>query len=107
MINIFGTDAKGFAVEKLGFVKEFAEGDVDIRIKATKASDLRVASITYRFKDSSAPTYIETGEHRAVAKCILELADKVSVKIAKDKNKVEARKRKRRRKAEKEQKQEL
>lgn len=101
MVNVYGTDAIEFAVEKLGFVEEFAEGEVDVRIKNTKASDLRVASITYRFKGSSQPTHIESGEHRAVAKCVLELADKASVKIAKDKDKYEARKRKRRRKAEK------
>lgn len=102
MINVYGTDADAFAQEKLGFVEEFAKGEVDIRVKNTKSTDLRVASITYWMKGNPKPTHIETGEHRSVAKCILELSDKVSVKVAKDKDKYESRKRKRRRQAEQE-----
>lgn len=100
MVNVFGTDAVEFIQEKLGFVESFSEGDVEVRIKNTKGSDLRLATITYRLKGHPRPTHIETKEHRSVAKCILELADTVSVKIAKDQDKYASKNRKRRRRLE-------
>ena len=103
MVKVYGTDAVEYVQEKLGFVEEFSQGDVEVRIKETKSTDLRVASITYRLKGHPEPVHITTEETRSVRKAIDVLANKVSVKIAKDQDKYEARKRKRRRKVEKEQ----
>lgn len=102
MVKVYGTNAVDYVNEKLGFVEDFAEGEVVVRINETKASDLRVASINYRLEGHPKPVNISTDEHRSVKKSIDMLADKVSVKIAKDQDKYEARKRKRRRKLEKE-----
>lgn len=102
MVKVYGTNAVEYVEDKLGFVDEFAEGDVEVRIKETKASDLRVASIKYRLKGHPVVN-ITSEEHRTVAKCIDELADKVGVKIAKEKDKYDSRNRKRRRKVEQEQ----
>lgn len=103
MLKIYGTNAYDYIEMKLGFVEDFTDGRVKIRIKETKGSDLRVASITYKLKGHPKFTHIETEEHRSVQKCVDELVDKVTVKIARDQNKYEARKRKRRLKLQKEQ----
>ena len=102
MVKVYGTNAEDFVHSKLGFVAEFSEGVVEVRIKTTKANDLRVASINYKLKGHPKPTYIESGEHRSVAKSVQELSDIVSEKIARDQDKYEARKRRRRQKAEQE-----
>lgn len=101
MIKVYGTDAVEYIEEKLGFVEEFAEGDVEVRVKETKASDLRVASILYRL-EGHPWVNVTSGEHRLVQKCIDELVDVVSVKFEKDHSKYTSRRRKRRRKLEKE-----
>lgn len=98
MIKVYGTNAVDYVQDKLGFVEDFAHEDVEVRIKETKSSDLKVASITYRLKGHPTPVHISTDESSSVQKTIDLLADKVSVKIAKDKDKYEARKRKRNRK---------
>ena len=103
MIKVYGTNARDYVDEKLGFVEDFTEGTIEVRIKETKSTDLRVASITYRLKGHPKPVHIETDETRSVRKAIDVLADKVSDKIAKDKDKYESRKRKRRRKVKQEQ----
>ena len=103
MVKVYGTNAREYVEEKLGFVEEFAQGDVEVRIKETKSTDLRVATITYRLKGHPKPVYISTDETRSVKKAIDVLTDKVSVKIAKDQDKYEARKRKKRRKVKEEQ----
>ena len=103
MIKVYGTNAREYVEEKLGFVEDFAQGDVEVRIKETKSTDLRVATITYRLKGHPESVYISTEETRSVKKAIDVLADKVSVKIAKDQNKYKARKRKKRRKVKEEQ----
>lgn len=103
MLKIYGTNAYEYVEMKLGFVEDFSQGKIKVRIKETKGSDLRVASITYKLNGHPTLTHIETEEHRSVQKCIDELADKVTAKIARDQNKYESRKRKRRLKLQKEQ----
>lgn len=102
MLKVYGTNAEDFVRSKLGFVEDFSVGVVKVRIKTTKANDLRVASITYQLKGHPKPTHVESDEHRSVAKSVQELSDIVSEKIARDQDKYEARKRKRRQRAEKE-----
>lgn len=103
MIKVYGTDAVEYVQDKLGFVEDFAQGEIEVRIKETKSSDLRVASITYRLKGHPTPVHITTDESSSVQKTIDLLADKVGEKIARDKDKYEARKRKKNRKIKEEQ----
>lgn len=100
MVKVYGTDAVEYVESKLGFVEEFAHGDVEVRIKETKASELWVASILYRLKGHP-DVNISSGEHSQVAKCVNELADKVSVKVSREKDKYDSRRRKSRLKEEK------
>lgn len=106
MMKIYGTDAVEYVEDKLGFVEGFTDGLVEVRVKTTKASDLRVASILYRLEGHD-KVNITSGEHRSVQKCIDELADKVKVKISKDQDKYDARRKRVRRKLQQEVEDEL
>lgn len=106
MMKIYGTDAVEYVEDKLGFVEGFTDSLVEVRVKPTKASDLRVASILYRLEGHE-KVNITSGEHRSVQKCIDELADKVKVKISKDQDKYDARRKRERRKLQQEVEEEL
>jgi len=106
MMKIYGTDAVEYVEDKLGFVEGFTDSLVEVRVKTTKASDLRVASILYRLEGHD-KVNITSGEHRSVQKCIDELADKVKVKISKDQDKYDARRKRVRRKLQQEVEDEL
>lgn len=106
MMKIYGTDAVEYVEDKLGFVEGFTDSLVEVRVKTTKASDLRVASILYRLEGHD-KVNITSGEHRSVQKCIDELADKVKVKISKDQDKYDARRKRDRRKLQQEVEDEL
>lgn len=106
MMKIYGTDAVEYVEDKLGFVEGFTDSLVEVRVKTTKASDLRVASILYRLEGHD-KVNITSGEHRSVQKCIDELADKVKVKISKDQDKYDARRKRERRKLQQEVEDEL
>lgn len=93
MVKVYGTDAVDFVEDKLGFVHDFTESKVTVRVEETKADQLYQASITYRLKGHPV-TNISTGEHRSIAKCIKELSDKAWVKIERDKGKYESKRRK-------------
>lgn len=95
MVKVYGTNAVDFVQEKLGFVKDFTDSKVTVRIEETKSKQLHRASITYRLKGHPV-TNITTEEHRSVAKCIEELADTTWVKIERDKGRYESRRRKER-----------
>lgn len=106
MMKIYGTDAVEYVEDKLGFVEGFTDSLVEVRVKTTKASHLRVASILYRLEGHD-KVNITSGEHRSVQKCIDELADKVKVKISKDQDKYDARRKRDRRKLQQEVEDEL
>lgn len=106
MMKIYGTDAVEYVEDKLGFVEGFTDSLVEVRVKTTKASHLRVASILYRLEGHD-KVNITSGEHRSVQKCIDELADKVKVKISKDQDKYDARRKRVRRKLQQEVEDEL
>lgn len=95
MIKVYGTNAVDFVQEKLGFVEDFSDSQVTVRVEETKANQLHRASITYKLKGHPV-TNVTSEEHRSIGKCIEELSDTVGVKIERDKGRYESKRRKQR-----------